>query len=300
MIKQDVRRPRLTVFDRLVVAALLILNSTVILRSTVEPTFPTRIVSVVPAVTEILFAIGAGPQVVGASSFARYPSEVNKLPRVGALLDPDVERVLSLEPDLVILYESQTDTMSQISRAGIEVFPYRHGGIQDVVDMLRELGRRTGHVVQGNNVAATIQSTVANIAARLANRKRPRVLLVIGREPDTIRNIYASGGIGFLNDMIVAAGGQNIFADVPREAVQPTSETILASEPDVIVEIRAEGMFTSDETTYQRDVWQALPAIPAVQKERVYFLNGNELIVPGPRLASGMERLARLLHPDAF
>ena len=300
MIKQDVRRPRLTVFDRLVVAALLILNSTVILRSTVEPTFPTRIVSVVPAVTEILFAIGAGPQVVGASSFARYPSEVNKLPRVGALLDPNVERVLSLEPDLVILYESQTDTMSQISRAGIEVFPYRHGGIQDVVDMLRELGRRTGHVVQGNNVAATIQSTVANIAARLANRKRPRVLLVIGREPDTIRNIYASGGIGFLNDMIVAAGGQNIFADVPREAVQPTSETILASEPDVIVEIRAEGMFTSDETTYQRDVWQALPAIPAVQKERVYFLNGNELIVPGPRLASGMERLARLLHPDAF
>lgn len=300
MIKQDVRRPRLTVFDRLVVAALLILNSTVILRSTVEPTFPTRIVSVVPAVTEILFAIGAGPQVVGASSFARYPSEVNKLPRVGALLDPDVERVLSLEPDLVILYESQTDTMSQISRAGIEVFPYRHGGIQDVVDMLRELGRRTGHLVQGNNVAATIQSTVANIAARLANRKRPRVLLVIGREPDTIRNIYASGGIGFLNDMIVAAGGQNIFADVPREAVQPTSETILASEPDVIVEIRAEGMFTSDETTYQRDVWQALPAIPAVQKERVYFLNGNELIVPGPRLASGMERLARLLHPDAF
>ena len=300
MIKQDVRRPRLTVFDRLVVAALLILNSTVILRSTVEPTFPTRIVSVVPAVTEILFAIGAGPQVVGASSFARYPSEVNKLPRVGALLDPDVERVLSLEPDLVILYESQTDTMSQISRAGIEVFPYRHGGIQDVVDMLRELGRRTGHVVQGNNVAATIQSTVANIAARLANRKRPRVLLVIGRDPDTIRNIYASGGIGFLNDMIVAAGGQNIFADVPREAVQPTSETILASEPDVIVEIRAEGMFTSDETTYQRDVWQALPAIPAVQKERVYFLNGNELIVPGPRLASGMERLARLLHPDAF
>ena len=259
-----------------------------------------RIVAVVPAVTEMLFAIGAGPQVVGVSSFARYPATVVSLPRVGALLDPDIEHILSLEPDLVVLYGSQTDAMEQMSRAGIDVFPYRHGGIPEVIAMLRELGRRTGQAVAADAIVSSVESKLASVAARVSSRPKPRVLLVLGREPDAIRNVYASGGIGFLHDMIVAAGGENIFAHVTREAVQPTSEGILAAAPDVIVEIRAEGMLSPDEASTQHNVWQRLPAIPAVRRNRVYFLTGNDLIVPGPRLAQATERLAQVLHPAAF
>ena len=105
---------------------------------------PSRIISLVPAVTEMLFAVGAGPRVVGVSSFDHFPAEVERLPRVGALLDPDVERILSLRPDLVVVYRSQTDVLAQLGRAGIPSFVYSHAGLADVTVTMRRLGERIG------------------------------------------------------------------------------------------------------------------------------------------------------------
>ena len=99
-----------------------------------------RIVSLVPNVTEMLFAVGAGSQVVGVSTYDDFPPETKSLPRVGALLDPDTERILSLRPDLVIVYGSQTELESQFARAGIRVYAYRHGGVDNVLQTMRELG----------------------------------------------------------------------------------------------------------------------------------------------------------------
>ena len=138
------------------------------------------------------------------------------------------------------------------------------------------------------------------VRERVAGRPRPRVLLVMGRDPDAIRNVYASGGRGFLHDMVVAAGGDNVFADIDREAVQPSSEGILAAAPDVVLEIRAEGLLAPAEAARQHDVWRPFSTIPAVRDRRVIVLTGNDLIMPGPRVAAATERLARALHPDAF
>ena len=259
-----------------------------------------RIVSIVPAVTEMLFAIGAGEQVVGVSSFAGYPDDVNSRPRVGALLDPNIERILSLKPDLVVMHESQTDAIEQMRRGGIEVFLYRHGGISDITDMLHQLGRSTGQTLKAMTVAKQIEVTLESIRTRVSNFHKPRILLVLGREPDTIRNVYASGGVGFLNDMVTAAGGINVFGHIQSEAVRPNAEGILAASPDVIIEIRAEGLLPSNRASTQTNVWDALSAIPAIQEDRVYFLSGSDLIVPGPRVAKATERLARVLHPAAF
>ena len=261
---------------------------------------PRRIVSIVPALTETLFAIGAGPQVVGVSSFARFPAAVEGLPRVGALLDPDMERVFSLRPDLVLLYDSQRDQRTQIARAGIPVFSYRHGGLEDVTATIRELGRRTGHAAEARAVAEEIERDLAAIRARVVGRTPAPTLVVMGREPGIIRNVYASGGIGFIHDMLEAAGGENVFADVAREAAQPSSETILTAAPEVIIELRAEGILTADEVDRETRVWQRLSTIPAVRQERVHFLIGSELVVPGPRVAEATRRLAELLHPQAF
>ena len=259
---------------------------------------PHRIISVVPAVTEILFAIGAGPQVIAVSSFDRA-GEAASLPRVGALLDPDMERMFSLRPDLVILYGSQVDQQAQIRRAAIPMFSYRHGGLADVTALIRDLGDRTGRSDTARDVAGAIDQELAAVRERVEHRTRPRTLLVFGREPDAIRNVYASGGVGFLHDMLEAAGGKNVFADVLREAAHPTSETILATAPEVIIELRADGA-TENEITRETDTWQQLSTVPAVRSARIHLLTGNELVVPGPRVAEVTRRLARLLHPDAF
>src|SRR6478752_3512904 len=103
---------------------------------------PSRVISLIPAVTEMLFAVGAGPQVVAVSSFDRYPPEVKQLQRVGALLDPDLEKILSLRPDLVVAYGSQEDLQKQLARASIPVYIYRHAGLSDVTRTIAEVGAR--------------------------------------------------------------------------------------------------------------------------------------------------------------
>ena len=259
-----------------------------------------RIVSLVPALTEMLFAIGAGSQVIGVGNFDTFPPEVNRLPRVGALLDPDTERILSLRPTLVATYGSQTDLHKQFARAGIRTYVYRHGGITTIFQTMRELGDATGQRAQADRVVKDLQSRLDVVRAKVKGRPKPRVLLVIGRQPNTLREIYVSGGRGFLHEMLDVAGGRNVFADVARESLQPSHETLIARAPDIIVELRVEAMFQAADADDDEAAWSSLPSLPAVRNRRVHALVGQYLVVPGPRFAQATETLARTLHPEAF
>jgi len=260
---------------------------------------PRRIISLIPAVTEMLFAIGAGPRVVAVGSLDRYPPEIAKLQRVGALLDPDVERILSLRPDLVAVYASQADLRTQLERAKIPVYVYSHAGLADVLTTLREIGTRVGRERDAADLARSIQARVEAVHRRVEGRPRPRTLIVFDREPLTLRGIYASGGIGFVNDMVEAAGGDNVFSDVKQQSVQATTELILAKRPDTILELRGDPV-PADTRRKEIDVWRALASLPAVRSSRVYFLDDQRTVVPGPRIAEGIELIARTLHPEVF
>jgi iron complex transport system substrate-binding protein len=257
---------------------------------------PQRIVSLVPAVTEMLFAIGAGPQVVAVSSYDQDPPEVRTLPRVGALLDPDVERILSIRPDLVITYGSQADLQQQLERTSIAFFDYRHAGLADITVTMRRLGAATGHAREAGEQADRLEQRIRAIRARAASLPRPRTLLVFGRERGALRNIYASGGRGFLHDMLEAAGGRNVFADVARESVQATTELILARAPEVILEVRSADILTAEEAAREAASWAPLASVPAVRGQRVVVLTGRGLTVPGPRVADVVERMADALR----
>ena len=260
---------------------------------------PTRIISLIPAVSEMLFAMRAGAEVVAVSSFDDYPPQVRKLPRVGALLDPDLERILALKPDLVIVYESQVDLRRQLERASIPMFVYKHAGLADVTTTIRQLGARIGRDAEAKTLVAGIDNALTNIRTRVAGRPRPKTMLVFGRDALALRGIYASGGVGFLHDMLMAAGGENVFADVAQQSVQATSEIILARAPEVILELRA-GTMSADQRKREEAVWQVLPSIPAVRSGRVSILTDERTVVPGPRVAEGTELIARMLHPQAF
>jgi iron complex transport system substrate-binding protein len=260
---------------------------------------PRRIVSLVPALTEMLFAFGAGPQVVGVSSFDDYPPPVKALPRVGALLDPDMERILSLRPDLVIIYGSQTEVQAQLARTNIRAYSYRHAGLAGVLSTIRDLGAVAGHTSEADRLARDLQAQLDATKARVAKYPAPRTLLVFERDPGSLRGLFASGGIGFMHDILGFAGGTNVFADVSRESVQPSVETVLARAPDVILEVRPMGV-TAASVAQERRAWDALPSLPAVRTERVYIVTDDYLVVPGPRVAQAAEAIARILHPEAF
>lgn len=260
---------------------------------------PARIVSLVPSATEVLFAIGAGSRVVGVGSFDNYPPAVASLPRVGALIDPDIERILSLRPDLMICYASQTDLITQLERAGIPTYRYRHGSLADIADTVRRLGAAAGLPADAEALAAGIERDLETVQRRVQGRTRPRVMLVIGRSAGALRAINVSGGYGFLHDLVELAGGRNVFADVARESVGVSTETVLARAPEVILELRYAEAPSPESRARERRVWNALPGVPAVRTHRVVLLYGGELVVPGPRVTETARAFARAIHPGS-
>jgi iron complex transport system substrate-binding protein len=265
-----------------------------------ESAAPRRIVSLIPATTEMLFDMGVSDRIVGVGTFDRFPPEVSRFPRVGGLLDPNVERILSLQPDLVIVYETQHDLIAQLTRAGEPTFRYRHQGLLDIVQTMRSLGTRIGATRDADAAAGRIVGRLAVVRRRDVGRPRQRSLLVFGREPGSLRRIQASGGYGFLHDLLELAGGGDVLSDFQRQSVEMSTEMVLARAPDVIIELQYGDSPRRDQIDAETRVWDALPSVPAVRRKQVHLLVGDEFVVPGPRIAQAAERFARVLHQDVF
>ncbi len=260
---------------------------------------PRRVVSLIPATTEMIFAMGAGSRLIAVSSYDKYPPEAMKLPRVGALLDPDTERILSLHPDLVIVYGTQTELKRSLDRATIPYYSYEHRALPDIMATVRAVGARIGYAAQANSLASSMERGLAEVRGAVAGRPRPRTLLVFERDRATLQNIYASGGYGFLADLLDVAGGDNIFADVKQQSVQAGTEQILARRPDVIVELRYGESAKNVDPSRDLRAWDSLGSVPAVRTKRLVILVGDQYVVPGPRIVQAARELGRALHPEA-
>lgn len=261
---------------------------------------PRRIVSLVPATTEMLFEIGAGNRVVGVGTYDHFPPAVESLPRLGGLLDPNVEQLLALKPDLVIVYDTQAELRQRLDRAQIPQWGYSIRTLGDVTQTMRALGARVGMTAEAGAAAGRVDARLQALRTRVAGRPRPKTLLLFGREPGTLRGINASGGYGFLHDLVELAGGTDVLADLKQAAVSMSTEMVLARAPEVIVELHDGEPIAPGRIEIERRVWQSLPSVPAVRTNRIHLLTGNEFVVPGPRVTLAAEQLARALHPDAF
>jgi iron complex transport system substrate-binding protein len=264
------------------------------------PASPHRIISLVPSVTEMLFAIGAGPDVVGVSSFDHYPPEAETRTNVGGLLDPDFERILTLRPDLVVVYGTQSSLTDRLSRAGIPIFPYQHAGLPDITATLREIGARIGRAEASNRLARDIERQLSEIRERTRPLAKPKTMIVFEREAGTLRGMFASGGVGFLHDMLVVAGGTNVFADIAKQSLQVTTEVALSKAPEVILELHSGPGWTPARISQERQIWRALPSVPAVRTGRIYLLTDELMSIPGPRVVQAVRAMAQALHPGQF
>ena len=261
---------------------------------------PERIVSLVPAVTEMIYAIGDGSRVAAVSNYDHFPAEVARLPRVGGLLDPSVERILAIKPDLVVLYATQKELIDRLDRAGIPYYSYQHKALPDIMSTIRAVGMRIGSSARAEALASEMERALAEIRAKTAGLKHPATLLVFERDPASLRNVYASGGYGFLHDMLDIAGGRNVFAGVKQQAVQASTEMLIASKPEVIVELLYGDSLKNADIASELRAWDALGSLPAVRSHRIAALTGDEFVVPGPRVVAATRKLARVIHPEAF
>jgi len=251
---------------------------------------PRRIISVVPNVTETLYAFGLGDRIIAVGDYDRFPEEVNRKPRIGGLINPNVEKIIEMHPDLVITYGSQDVLRERLQSSGIRMFPFVHGNVEHTLQFMGDLGRVVGAEDRARQVVEQIRKTFQEVRAR-APRERPKVLLVHDRGAGTLGSFYSVGARAFQHDLIEIAGGKNLFADVDSETIQPTLEQIISRKPDIILETLPPPLDDAAVAQRRKD-WESL----GLAKGRIYIEGESYLLVPGPRLALAAERISEIVN----
>ncbi len=265
-------------------------------RSVVIPKTPTRIVSLSPAATEILFAIGAGPNVVAGTEYDTYPEEAKKLPRIGGFTPQsiNVEAILAHKPDLVVA-DRQKDIVAALEKFGIPVVALDPKGTDDVWNNIELLGRVTGCETKATEVAdigrtAWLKRKLYHAFGGARRDDPPQVLFVLADEP-----LITCGKGTFIDEIITTAGGSNVFADVKESWPKVSDEQVLARGADVIicVEHAGGGGSVVPGRLKTRPGWDKLKA---VQTGKVYAVDADLITRPGPRLVDGLEAVEKLLR----
>jgi len=255
------------------------------------PALPRRIVSLTPANTEILFALGLKGRIVADTTYCDYPPEAKTLPHVGDS-NISIEKVIAQKPDLVVASASASKkAIEQLERLGsrrIPVFAVDPKNMHEVYAAIRSIGQITGQTRQAEQVARSMQARVARVRKAVASaRSRPRVLVVVQADP-----LWVVGSENFMDELIRLAGGENATRDAGPGYHAYSVERVVVRKPDVIL-IGHE----SAARIRSKPGWSNLPA---VQRNALYAPDPNKFSRPGPRLAEALEELARMLHPQAF
>lgn len=259
------------------------------------PSIPQRIVSLAPSLTEIAFAVGAGPQVVGVTDYCDYPPESAALPRIGGFTTPGVERVLALRPDLVLATRDGNSpaAVHSLMSLNIAVYVATDSTLEGVSATIAEVGARTGHAREGREEAARFSRSVREIERSVSGLPPPSVLFAYGGGDPLI----AAGPGSFAHDLVVRAGGRNIVADAATAYPHISYELVLDRAPEVIL---TESWMSTTGGGGEDDVratWARWGSLPAVKSGRIHLLNAAIVDRPGPRLVEGLRRIADLLHP---
>jgi iron complex transport system substrate-binding protein len=257
-----------------------------------------RVVSLAPSVTEILFTVGAGPQVVGDTKYCNYPPEADKLPEIGgfAAKTISVEAIVALNPDLVIGGStSQASVAEALVALGIPTLIFDPATFDNVYTNITQIGEVTGHTQEAAGVVGKMRERIAAVQAKVANipaDQRPAIFYEVFDEP-----LMSAGPHTFIGQMITLVGATNIFGDSSEDYPQVSAEAILQRDPAVIVGPSSHGDKLTTALVAARPGWEK---IRAVRDGRVYLLDGDMVSRPGPRLADSLDALAAALYPEQF
>jgi iron complex transport system substrate-binding protein len=239
-----------------------------------------RVIALTPSLVETMFAMGLGDRVVGVGDYSTWPPEVKEKPRVGGLFNPNLERILSLAPDLALLIPSERDLAARLEPLGIDTLVVRSESLADVERSFHTIARRCGVPEAGERLAAEWR---AGLAPEPLPGPPVRVMLSTGRQAGRLGDMVVAGKGTFFHELLERMGAENTFADAPGLYPQVSLEEVVRRAPDVILELRVAPPSPELTASLQRD-WQALSQIPAVRDGRVEVIAGDYTLIPGPRL----------------
>jgi len=262
-------------------------------RAVTLKSLPTRIVSLAPSNTEVVYALGLGDLLVGDTEYCDYPPEAKSKTKIGGFANIDLEKVVGLNPDLVLATNIHAKTVvPELEKRGITVVVVEPKNVDDVLAKITFVGKLTGASENAAKLTAQLKSRIDAVTTKVAMAKtKPRVFYEIDK------SLYTPGPGSFINDMIVKAGGANIAADAKGSYAQLSPEAIVARDPQVVL-LGDMNFGESPESVKARPGWSN---ISAVKSGRIVPIPDENVIArPGPRIIEGLEMLARALYPELF
>lgn len=261
------------------------------------PGEPKRIVSLAPSISETLYAIGLGDSVAGVTRFCAYPPEVQEKPKVAGFSDINYEAVLRLRPDLVVMPSDNIGAGLEMKKLGLPVMHIDTRTLGGFMRAVLELGESTGHKDDAARVIANMEQSLMAAQANAAGKTPPRVLFAVMHSYEGaghLAELYAIGRDGFYDELIRAAGGQNVYQGdlaFPRLS----REAIIFLNPDIIIDV-----IPTKETDLEavRQGWQSLASVKAIKNGRLHLLTDEGDTVPGPRSYKTLDKLSRAFHPS--
>lgn len=257
---------------------------------------PDKIISLSPQTTENLFAVGAGDEVIGVTTYADYPEEATKVDKIGTITEPNIEKIVSMEPDLVIAASvNKQETIDRLKELNIKVAGFEANSVDTALENIKKIGKITGNQKNAEQVTANMNVKIADIKdlvdKKLANNDRPKVFYELWSDP-----LYTAGVDNFIDNLIHTAGGFNIGRLAETQWPEFSLEKLLVEDPEVYISTpHSAEMKVSKESIKDRDRFKD---ITAIKNDRVYIIDENIINRASPRLLEGLSQLTTAIWPD--
>ena len=255
-----------------------------------------RIVTLAPAITEIVFALGKGDEIIGCTRFCNFPEAAKKIPRVGGFMDVNLEVLISKRPEIIFLYPEFHEKI-KIMEKKTEMVVVKHADLNDLYDAVKTIAGALQMEARGKALVSQIKNRLNLIREKSSakGKKKVKVLLIIGRNPDKLTNMYIIGAKDFLNQLMDAAGGVNAYTGSIRYP-SISIESVVAMNPDVIIELSSFNEGIDEKKVLE--LWKKFSFISAVKRGKIKIIKDSVWLIPGPRVAQVAEKMYRLFFDE--
>jgi len=259
-----------------------------------------RVISTSPAITEILFAIGAGDRVVGVTDFCNYPEQACRLPSIGGPLNPSTETWITLKPDLIIIQEDSEVIQKNAKIFEIPSLTVSVNNLNNILNSIQIIADSLHMPQAGHQLAIKIKTKIEGYRTHLKKIEPRQVLMLLSDTNDPSRDLYAVGRDTFLNELLTIAGGENVLPDTMARYPKVSKEYIIAKSPEIIIEVGPKSNLSKEETLARKKTWGKFSTLRAVKDDKLYFIGADYILIPGPRLLNILDDFTRTIHPELF
>jgi len=246
---------------------------------------PKRIISLAPNVTEMIFKLGAQDRLVGRTEFCLYPEAAQKIPSVGGYLNPDYEKIVDLQPDVIFMFPN-ADMEGKLRGLGFRVFGIPDETIAEVLSGIKTVGDELGIEQRAGEIIRGIQDTLDLVRRTETTSDSVSALLVVGRESGSLKGLYAAGKNTYLGEIWKMCGGRNVFEDISIRYFSVSKEDLISRNPDCILEFRImPPADTGQKIPSLRSDWEELSVLDAVTEDQIYIFTDRYFLIPGPRIS---------------